>query len=286
MTAAASTGWPPCPASSCPSGCGGGGRRAALQPGEHVADAGEREVYDVSVPMIHAFVANGIVNHNTINMPEEATVDEVEDLHVEAWSMGLKAIAIYRDNCKVAQPLSTQKKEASGPRRARLERIVETIIAPGAGPAEAAPAAELEDVLVPGGRLPRLRHGGRVRRRPPRARSSSRWPSRARPWPGSWTPSPSPCRTACSTACPSRRSPRCSSTCASSRRASPTTPTSAWRRASSTTSSGGWPWSTSPTRSGSTWASRRWASACSPPCPVWKKRPPCRASRSTSPAQP
>jgi ribonucleoside-diphosphate reductase alpha chain len=49
------------------------------------------------------------VNHNTINMPEEVTVEEVEDLHVEAWRLGLKAIAIYRDNCKVAQPLSTQK---------------------------------------------------------------------------------------------------------------------------------------------------------------------------------
>jgi len=46
----------------------------------------------------------------TINMPEEATVDDVEQLHIDAWKMGLKAVAIYRDNCKVAQPLSTTKK--------------------------------------------------------------------------------------------------------------------------------------------------------------------------------
>src|SRR5438045_9478610 len=48
----------------------------------------------------------------TINMPEEATVDDIEQLHIDAWQMGLKAVAIYRDNCKVAQPLSTVKKDA------------------------------------------------------------------------------------------------------------------------------------------------------------------------------
>jgi ribonucleoside-diphosphate reductase alpha chain len=47
----------------------------------------------------------------TVNMPEEVTVEEVEQLHLEAWKMGLKAVAIYRDNCKVAQPLSMAKKE-------------------------------------------------------------------------------------------------------------------------------------------------------------------------------
>lgn len=47
----------------------------------------------------------------TVNMPEEATVEEVEQLHIDAWKMGLKAVAIYRDNCKVAQPLSGKKKE-------------------------------------------------------------------------------------------------------------------------------------------------------------------------------
>ncbi len=47
----------------------------------------------------------------TVNMPEEVTVEEVEQLHTEAWKLGLKAVAIYRDNCKVAQPLSMAKKE-------------------------------------------------------------------------------------------------------------------------------------------------------------------------------
>ncbi len=47
----------------------------------------------------------------TVNMPEEATVEEIEQLHIDAWKTGIKAIAIYRDNCKLAQPLSTTKKD-------------------------------------------------------------------------------------------------------------------------------------------------------------------------------
>ena len=46
----------------------------------------------------------------TVNMPEEASVDDVAALHQLSWELGLKAVAIYRDNCKVAQPLSASKK--------------------------------------------------------------------------------------------------------------------------------------------------------------------------------
>ena len=51
----------------------------------------------------------------TVNLPEDATVEEVEEVYYEGWKLGLKAIAIYRDNCKVGQPLSdgkAKKKEA------------------------------------------------------------------------------------------------------------------------------------------------------------------------------
>lgn len=47
----------------------------------------------------------------TVNMPESATVEDIEQLHIDSWKMGLKAVAIYRDNCKVAQPLSMAKKD-------------------------------------------------------------------------------------------------------------------------------------------------------------------------------
>jgi len=46
----------------------------------------------------------------TVNMPEHVTVQEVEELFLESWRLGLKAVAIYRDNCKVAQPMSADKK--------------------------------------------------------------------------------------------------------------------------------------------------------------------------------
>jgi ribonucleoside-diphosphate reductase alpha chain len=65
----------------------------------------------------------------TVNMPESATVEEIEQLHIDAWKMGIKAIAIYRDNCKVAQPLSGKKK-AADKQDAPVQAIVATVTAP------------------------------------------------------------------------------------------------------------------------------------------------------------
>ncbi|MFF4757564.1 vitamin B12-dependent ribonucleotide reductase [Streptomyces sp. NPDC001292] len=70
----------------------------------------------------------------TVNMPESATVEEVEEIYFEAWKLGVKALAIYRDNCKVGQPLSAKKKEeekaeiaekAEGTIRSAVEKVVE-----------------------------------------------------------------------------------------------------------------------------------------------------------------
>jgi ribonucleoside-diphosphate reductase alpha chain len=47
----------------------------------------------------------------TVNMPETATVEDIEKIYFEGWKLGLKALAIYRDNCKVGQPLSVAKKK-------------------------------------------------------------------------------------------------------------------------------------------------------------------------------
>ena len=60
---------------------------------------------------VQPFISGAI--SKTVNMPEDVSVEDVEQLHIDAWKMGLKAIAIYRDNCKVAQPLSMAKKEGS-----------------------------------------------------------------------------------------------------------------------------------------------------------------------------
>ncbi len=56
---------------------------------------------------VQPFISGAI--SKTVNLPESVTVDEVAQLFVESWKLGVKAIAIYRDNCKVAQPLSGKK---------------------------------------------------------------------------------------------------------------------------------------------------------------------------------
>ncbi|MFJ1652138.1 vitamin B12-dependent ribonucleotide reductase [Streptomyces sp. NPDC088337] len=69
----------------------------------------------------------------TVNMPESATVEEIEEIYFEAWKLGVKALAIYRDNCKVGQPLSAKKKDektevakkAEDTIRSAVEKVVE-----------------------------------------------------------------------------------------------------------------------------------------------------------------
>jgi ribonucleoside-diphosphate reductase alpha chain len=72
----------------------------------------------------------------TVNMPEEASIEDIEALHLLSWQLGLKAVAIYRDNCKVAQPLSTAKKDddkadsgASAAATTAVERVIERVVA-------------------------------------------------------------------------------------------------------------------------------------------------------------
>ena len=78
---------------------------------------GERAIhYGGHVKMMGAvqpFISGAI--SKTVNLPESATVDEVAQLWLDAWKLGVKAIAIYRDNCKVAQPLSGKKEAAAAP---------------------------------------------------------------------------------------------------------------------------------------------------------------------------
>jgi ribonucleoside-diphosphate reductase alpha chain len=60
---------------------------------------------------VQPFISGAI--SKTVNMPEESTVEDVMSLYVDAWKLGVKAIAIYRDNCKVAQPLSSSGSESA-----------------------------------------------------------------------------------------------------------------------------------------------------------------------------
>ena len=55
----------------------------------------------------------------TVNLPETATVEEIEDIYLQSWKLGLKATAVYRDNCKVGQPLADGKSDSSKKDQAR-----------------------------------------------------------------------------------------------------------------------------------------------------------------------
>jgi ribonucleoside-diphosphate reductase alpha chain len=56
---------------------------------------------------VQPFISGAI--SKTVNLPESATVEEIEDVYLQGWKLGLKALAVYRDNCKVGQPLSDAK---------------------------------------------------------------------------------------------------------------------------------------------------------------------------------
>src|SRR5882757_3980448 len=56
---------------------------------------------------VQPFISGAI--SKTVNMPEAASVEDVEEIYLQGWKLGLKALAIYRDNCKVGQPLSNAK---------------------------------------------------------------------------------------------------------------------------------------------------------------------------------
>jgi ribonucleoside-diphosphate reductase alpha chain len=98
----------------------------------------------------------------TVNMPEDVSVEDIEQIHIDAWRMGVKAVAIYRDNCKVAQPLSTAKKDGES-----ADELVPAVGAPD--PVLAAKVAELERMLATTTTVVRTP----VRERLPRKRRSS-----------------------------------------------------------------------------------------------------------------
>ena len=94
---------------------------------------------------VQPFISGAI--SKTVNMPESATIEDVEKIYFEGWKLGLKALAIYRDNCKVGQPLSggKGKNEGQGRRQGR-GRGSGRHVAPGAQ-AAAEEADERHDVV-------------------------------------------------------------------------------------------------------------------------------------------
>ena len=83
----------------------------------------------------------------TVNLPESATVEEIEDVYLQGWKLGLKALAVYRDNCKVGQPLSDAKAKGA-------DSAVEAGAGPRAAVADVAAVVEHRPVRK---RLPKSR---------------------------------------------------------------------------------------------------------------------------------
>jgi ribonucleoside-diphosphate reductase alpha chain len=86
---------------------------------------------------VQPFISGAI--SKTVNMPEEASIEDIETLHMLSWKLGIKAVAIYRDNCKVGQPLNVAKKsdnaadgtaafDGSAPAPVVVEKVVERIV--------------------------------------------------------------------------------------------------------------------------------------------------------------
>ncbi len=124
----------------CANRCGKHGKRF-LAPMSHIQ----------MMAAVQPFLSGAI--SKTVNLPNEATVDEIADLYYQGWKLGLKAVALYRDGCKASQPLSTSSEER---RRRRKSRAKEAPCC-AAAPIETRPASPpVTGVVV---RLPKKRTG-------------------------------------------------------------------------------------------------------------------------------
>jgi len=127
----------------CANRCGKTGKRF-LAPMSHVR----------MMAAVQPFLSGAI--SKTVNLPNDATVDDVQKIYEEGWKLGLKAVALYRDGCKASQPLSSTSEskskadpEVAKPEAARVEAASEHAV-------HAAPIVRPTGMRV---RLPKKRHG-------------------------------------------------------------------------------------------------------------------------------
>jgi ribonucleoside-diphosphate reductase alpha chain len=118
---------------------------------------------------VQPFISGAI--SKTVNMPEDATVEDIEQIHIDSWKLGLKAVAIYRDNCKVAQPLAMAKKAGT---EEKADPTAHTALTPAAVEAavESAATAVVSQAPVSVDELDKYIVKGAVRRELPKIRSS------------------------------------------------------------------------------------------------------------------
>jgi ribonucleoside-diphosphate reductase alpha chain len=122
------------PVFDCANRCGKSGVRY-LAPMSHV------KMMAAAQPFLSGAISK------TVNLPNDATVEEIANVYWEGWKLGLKAVALYRDGCKASQPLSTSNKEdkpsgAGGVRVSSSEKSAKTIVTPEEAIDEAGGAGE------------------------------------------------------------------------------------------------------------------------------------------------
>ncbi len=125
------------------------------------SSAGTRSIHYMGhirmMAAVQPFLSGAI--SKTVNLPTDCTVEDIEDAYIQAWKLGLKAIAVYRDGCKRTQPLSTNMKQATSDGRAIAN------LAPIAAIAAAVANVDPLDLLAPEER--RLVEALRVRKSRP-----------------------------------------------------------------------------------------------------------------------
>ncbi len=97
----------------------------------------------------------------TVNLPKEASVEDVENIYLEGWKLGLKAVALYRDGCKASQPLSTSDNDDE--KKENTAKAKETTLAGEVAAEHALPEAVVHEGARPPRtvrhRLPKKRNG-------------------------------------------------------------------------------------------------------------------------------
>ncbi|MCA9584124.1 MAG: vitamin B12-dependent ribonucleotide reductase, partial [Myxococcales bacterium] len=142
------------PVFDCANRCGKIGQRY-LAPMSHIR----------MMAAVQPFLSGAI--SKTVNLPNEATVEDVQEIYEEGWRLNLKAVALYRDGCKASQPLSTSSKDKEGKEdeakadakaKAELEAKLSETMAPGLSPiprtSEPQDATQLTLGLTPAGSRP------------------------------------------------------------------------------------------------------------------------------------
>lgn len=120
------------PIFDCANRCGKKGKRF-LAPMSHIKMMGATQ------PFLSGAISK------TVNMPSDATVEEIREVYEEGWKLGLKAVALYRDGCKASQPLSTGNSEEEVLSTEKVKAAIDKAV-----------AEALKDV-------PELAHGERIR---------------------------------------------------------------------------------------------------------------------------